>query len=162
MPAVPRLLLTQGLRVSEAIGADVEALGLERDHRTLTVLRKGGKGVTMPLAQRSLGPSIWRSANVSTDQSSSSSVGSVLTVTPPGGSCGASPAEAGSASGSVHTLRHAFITAASIPACRYAMSKRQRSAPIRTTMRSDRGRQSLEMTGTPHTFGATFIAGASR
>ena len=32
-------LLTQdGLRVSEAFGADIEALGLERRHRTLTVL----------------------------------------------------------------------------------------------------------------------------
>jgi integrase/recombinase XerD len=29
-----------GLRVSEAIGANFEALGLERGHRTLTVLRK--------------------------------------------------------------------------------------------------------------------------
>jgi integrase/recombinase XerD len=41
-----------GLRVSEAIGANIEALGLELGHRTLTVLRKGGKLVTMPLAPR--------------------------------------------------------------------------------------------------------------
>jgi integrase len=41
-----------GLRVSEAVGANIEALGLERGHRTLTVLRKGGKLVTMPLAPR--------------------------------------------------------------------------------------------------------------
>ena len=38
------------LRVSEAIGADIEALGLERGHRTLVVIRKGGKVVTIPLA----------------------------------------------------------------------------------------------------------------
>jgi hypothetical protein len=31
--------------VSEATGADIEALGLERGHRTLTILRKGGKTV---------------------------------------------------------------------------------------------------------------------
>ncbi len=34
------LLALNGLRVSEAIGADIDALGLERGHRTLTVLRK--------------------------------------------------------------------------------------------------------------------------
>ena len=46
------VLALNGLRVSEAIGADIEALGLERGHRTLTVLRKGGKVVTVPLAPR--------------------------------------------------------------------------------------------------------------
>ena len=34
------------------MGADVDDLGLERGHRTLTVLRKGGKLVTIPLAPR--------------------------------------------------------------------------------------------------------------
>ena len=38
--------------MSEAIAANIEALGQERGHRTLTVLRKGGKIVTMPLAPR--------------------------------------------------------------------------------------------------------------
>ena len=42
------LLAINGLRVSEALGADIEALGVERGHRTLTVLRKGGKIVTIP------------------------------------------------------------------------------------------------------------------
>jgi hypothetical protein len=41
-----------GLRVSEATGADIEQLGLERGHRTLTITRKGGKVVTVPLAPR--------------------------------------------------------------------------------------------------------------
>jgi integrase/recombinase XerD len=50
--ALVSLLALNGLRVSEAIGANIEALGLERGHRTLTVLRKGGKLVTMPLAPR--------------------------------------------------------------------------------------------------------------
>jgi integrase/recombinase XerD len=45
-------LALNGLRVSEAIGANIEALGQERGHRTLSVLRKGGKLVTMPLAPR--------------------------------------------------------------------------------------------------------------
>src|SRR3981081_2861971 len=48
--ALISLLALNGLRVSEATGADIEALGLERGHRTLTVTRKGGKVVTIPLA----------------------------------------------------------------------------------------------------------------
>jgi integrase/recombinase XerD len=42
--ALISLLALNGLRVSEALGADIEDLGLERGHRTLTILRKGGKG----------------------------------------------------------------------------------------------------------------------
>ena len=41
-----------GLRVSEATGADIEHLGLERGHRTMTITRKDGKVVTIPLAPR--------------------------------------------------------------------------------------------------------------
>jgi site-specific recombinase XerD len=47
--ALISLLALNGLRVSEAAG--VEALGVERGHRTLAV-RKGGKKVTIPLAPR--------------------------------------------------------------------------------------------------------------
>ena len=50
--ALISILALNGLRVSEATGANIEALGLERGHRTLTVLRKGGKVVTIPLAPR--------------------------------------------------------------------------------------------------------------
>ena len=38
--------------VSEATGADIEHMGLERGHRTLVITRKGGKVVTIPLAPR--------------------------------------------------------------------------------------------------------------
>ena len=50
--ALVSLLALNGLRVSEALGANIEALAQERGHRTLTVLRKGGKVATMPLAPR--------------------------------------------------------------------------------------------------------------
>jgi integrase/recombinase XerD len=50
--ALISLLALNGLRVSEATGADIEHLGLERGHRTLTITRKGGKIVTIPLAPR--------------------------------------------------------------------------------------------------------------
>jgi integrase/recombinase XerD len=50
--ALISLLALNGLRVSEAAGADIGHLGLERGHRTLTITRKGGKVVTIPLAPR--------------------------------------------------------------------------------------------------------------
>jgi integrase len=45
-------LRTEGLRVSEATEADVEAMWAERGHRTLVITRKGGKVVPIPLAPR--------------------------------------------------------------------------------------------------------------
>jgi integrase/recombinase XerD len=48
--ALISLLALNGLRVSAATGADIEHLGIERGHRTLTITRKGGKVVTVPLA----------------------------------------------------------------------------------------------------------------
>src|ERR1700749_1514385 len=50
--ALISLLALNGLRVSEATVASVEAMGIERGHRTLVVTRKGGKVVTIPLAPR--------------------------------------------------------------------------------------------------------------
>jgi site-specific recombinase XerD len=50
--ALISLLALNGLRVSEATGADIEQLGLERGHRTLVITRKDGKVVTIPLAPR--------------------------------------------------------------------------------------------------------------
>src|SRR5262244_1775508 len=50
--ALISLLALNGLRVSEATGADIDYLGLERGHRTLTITRKGGKVVSVPLAPR--------------------------------------------------------------------------------------------------------------
>jgi integrase len=46
--ALISLLALNGLRVSEATGTVTEHLG----HRTLTITRKGGKVVTIPLAPR--------------------------------------------------------------------------------------------------------------
>ena len=42
--ALISLLALNGLRVSEATGADIEHLGLERGHRTLTITRKTPQG----------------------------------------------------------------------------------------------------------------------
>jgi len=50
--ALACLLVLDGLRISEALNADIEHLGLERGHPTLTITRKGGRIVTIPLAPR--------------------------------------------------------------------------------------------------------------
>jgi integrase/recombinase XerD len=96
--ALIRLLALNGLRVSEAVGANIEDLGLERGHRTLTILRKGGKVVTIPWHRGRPGPSIWRSANAATGRTSSDPMGSGSTDTRPAGSCAASPDGRGSPS----------------------------------------------------------------
>jgi site-specific recombinase XerD len=50
--ALVLLLGLNGLRISEALGADVAALLIERGHRVLTITRKGGTKATIPLAPR--------------------------------------------------------------------------------------------------------------
>jgi integrase/recombinase XerD len=101
--ALISLLALNGLRVSEAVGANIEALGLERGHRTLVVTRKGGKVVTIPLAprtarsidlaigERTKGRSSWRRMFIG------------WTGTAPGGSSAGSPAAPGSPSQSGRT-----------------------------------------------------------
>jgi hypothetical protein len=46
------LLALNGLWVSEATGADIENLGVERGHRSLVITSKVGKVTTIPLAPR--------------------------------------------------------------------------------------------------------------
>ncbi len=50
--ALISLLALNGLRVSEATGADIENLSTQRGHRTLAIVRKGGKKAIAPLALR--------------------------------------------------------------------------------------------------------------
>jgi integrase/recombinase XerD len=52
--ALISLFALNGLQVSEATRADIEHLGLEPRHRTLTITRKGAKVVTIPLAPRTV------------------------------------------------------------------------------------------------------------
>ena len=160
--ALVSLLALNGLRVSEALGADIDALGLERGHRTLTVTRKGGKVVTMPLSprvartldlaigERLKGPIFVDDAGERLDRHAAGRI--VRRVA----------REAGiSKRVGPHTLRHAFITAAldaGVP-LRDVQEAASHADP-RTTMRYDRGRQSLDRHATYIV--ATFVAGASR
>jgi site-specific recombinase XerD len=144
--ALISLLALNGLRVSEATGANIQALGLERGHRTLTILRKGGKIVTIPLAPRTAraidlaigkrveGPIFTGPGKDRLDCHGPARIVRRVArragITKPIGP---------------HTLRHAFITAAldaGVP-LRDVQEAASHADP-RTTMRYDRARVSLD------------------
>jgi integrase/recombinase XerD len=160
--ALISLLALNGLRVSEATGADIEHLGVERGHRTLTITRKGGKVVTIPLAPRTAraidlaigertdGPMFLTDDGQRLDRHGAGRIvrkigrraGIIKAVTP-------------------HTLRHAFITAAldaGVP-LRDVQEAASHADP-RTTMRYDRARGSLDRHATYVV--SAYIAGAAR
>jgi integrase/recombinase XerD len=160
--ALISLLAINGLRISEALGADIDQPGLERGHRTLTVLRKGGKIVTIPLAPRTAlafdlaigerpdGPIFLRADGQRMDRHAAGRVvrriarraGLHKKISP-------------------HTLRHALITAAldaGVP-LRDVQEAASHADP-RTTMRYDRARVSLDRHATYIV--AAYLAGAAR
>ena len=157
------LALERAARVTEAIGADIERLGLERGHRTLVVLRKGGKTVTVPLAPRTARAVdlVVGERSRGTDlRSTATDNDSIATVQP--GSCVASPAAPGSTSASDRTP---CATPSSPPPWTPVSRLRDvqeaaSHADPRTTMRYDRARVSLDRHATYIV--STFIAGASR
>ena len=160
--ALISLLALNGLRISEAIGADIEALGLERGHRTLTVTRKGGKVVTLPLAPRTA-----RAVDLAIGERMG---GPIFLGTDRGRldrhAAGRIVRRAARRAGITkrvgpHTLRHAFITAAldaGVP-LRDVQETASHADP-RTTMRYERRRVSLDRHATYIV--ATFVAGAAR
>jgi integrase/recombinase XerD len=111
--ALISLLALNGLRVSEATGADIEHLGLERGHRTLTITRKGGRVVTIRLAPRTA-----RAIDLAIGERTGGSVflaadGKRLDRHAAGRIVRKTARRAGIAKTvTPHTLRHAFITAA--------------------------------------------------
>jgi len=160
--ALISLLALNGLRVSEATGTDIEHLGLERGHRTLTVTRKGGKVVTIPLAPRTAraidlaigertegpmflaadGRRLGRHGAGQIVRRTARRAGIAKLVTP-------------------HTLRHAFITAAldaGVPLRDVQEAASHADPP--TTMRYDRARGSLDRHATYIV--AAYLAGAAR
>jgi integrase/recombinase XerD len=149
--ALVSLLAINGLRVSEALGADIEALGLERGHRTMTILRQGGKVVTIPLAPRTAraidlviggrpqGPIFLDRTGRRLDRHAAWRIVRRLArragITKPVGP---------------HTLWHAFIAAVSMPACRSETCKRRPHTPTRAPPCATTGPGS-PLTGTPPT-----------
>jgi integrase/recombinase XerD len=160
--ALVSLLALNGLRVSEATGANIENLGVERGHRTLVITRKGGKVVTIPLAPRPAraidlavgervdGPIFCGPDGQRLDRHGAARIvrrvairaGITKPIWP-------------------HTLRHAFITAAldaGVP-LRDVQEAASHADP-RTTMRYDRARGSLDRHATYIV--AAYLAGAAR
>jgi site-specific recombinase XerD len=160
--ALISLLALNGLRISEALGADIDDLDMDRGHRTLMILRKGGKHVTIPLAprtaraldlyigERTVGPIFTTVDGRRMDRSAADRMVKRL-ARRAGITKRISP----------HSLRHSFITAAldaGVP-LRDVQEAASHADP-RTTMRYDRGRQSLDRHATYVV--AAFLAGASR
>ena len=151
-----------GLRINEALGADITDLDHDRGHRTLNILRKGGKHVTIPLAprtgraldlyigKRASGPLFLglngermdRYAADRTVKHLARRAGITKRISP-------------------HNLRHSFITAA-LDAAVPLLDVQEASshADPRTTTRYDRARHSLDRHATYVV--AAFIAGANR
>jgi site-specific recombinase XerD len=146
--ALISLLALNGLRISEALGADIDDLDIDRGHRTLRIVRKGDKQVTIPLAprttraldlyigQRVTGPIFLGAAGGRMDRYAADRTVKRL-ARRAGITKRISP----------HSLRHSFITAAldaGVP-LRDVQDAASHADP-RTTMRYDRGRQSLTVT----------------
>jgi integrase/recombinase XerD len=160
--ALISLLALNGLRVSKAIGANIEALNVERGHRTLTITRKGGKVVIIPLAPRTAraidlavgdrveGPIFLTPYGQRLDRHGAARVVRRVTrragIDKPVGP---------------HTLRRAFITAAldaGVP-LRDVQEAASHAGP-RTTLRYDRARASLDRHATSVV--AAYLADAAR
>ena len=160
--ALVSLLALNGLRVSEATGADIEHLGLERGHRTLVITRKGGKVVTIPLAPRTA-----RAIDLAIGERASGPLfpaadGKRLDRHGAGRLVRRTARRAGIGEAvTPHTLRHAFITAAldaGVP-LRDVQEAASHADP-RTTIRYDRARGSLDRHATYIV--AAYVAGAAR
>ena len=161
--ALACLLALNGLRVSEALGADIEDLGMERGHHTLRVRRKGGRTVIVPMAPRTA-RTVYLAVGDRTE-------GRIFLMKDGSGRMSRHAAtrvvrRCAKRAGidkkiSPHSLRHAFITAAldaGVP-LRDVQEAASHADP-RTTMRYDRARRSLDRHATYIV--ATFVAGASR
>jgi integrase/recombinase XerD len=160
--ALISLLALNGLRVSEATGADIDALGLERGHRTLVITRKSGKVVTIPLAPRTaraidlaIGERCQGPVFLAPDGRRLDRHGAARIVRRVARRAGINK------NVGPHTLRHAFITAAldaGVP-LRDVQEAASHADP-RTTMRYDRARASLDRHATYIV--AAYVAGAAR
>lgn len=151
--ALSCLLALNGLRISEVLGADVDQLGQERGHRTLEIVRKGGRRALVPLAPMtseaidgylsdrltpvtgsasrplfvtSSGARLDRHAAAKTIRRLARKAGISKTISP-------------------HSLRHSFVTAAldAGVSLRDVQDAAGHADP-RTTRRYDQGRHSLD------------------
>jgi site-specific recombinase XerC len=81
--ALISLLALNGLRVSEATGADIEHLGLERGHRTLVITARAARSSPSRSPRAPPARSTWPSASAPKDRSSSPGTAGGWTGTAP-------------------------------------------------------------------------------
>jgi integrase len=130
--ALISLLALNGLRVSEATGANIEALGLVRGHRTLTIVRKGGKTVLIPLAPRTARAIDLAVGDAAKDHCSAAPTPNGLIATRPPAPWRASPARRASPRRSDRTLCAMHLSPPhSTPAYRCVTSKKPPATPTR-------------------------------
>lgn len=147
--ALACLLVLNGLRISEALGADVSDLSESRGHRVLALRRKGDKRQTTALAPRTAsaldavldgreeGPIFQTRSGRRMDRHAAAKVIARLAR------------EAGLGHVSPHSLRHGFVTAAldAGVSLRDVQDAAGHADP-RTTRRYDRGRHALDRAAT--------------
>jgi integrase/recombinase XerD len=146
--ALVTLLAHNGLRIGEALAADVEDLGTERGHRVLHITRKGGRRATVALAPvtasalddylagRTTGPLFTTATARRLDEPAAfRMVRRLSRVAGVDGADALSP----------HSFRHAFVTAA-LDAGVSLRDVQDAAGPAdpRTTRRYDRARHSLD------------------
>ena len=131
--ALISLLALNGLRISEATGADIEHLGLERGHRTLTITRIRAARSSPSRSRRGPpGRSTWPSANTPTGRCSLPRTADAWTGTAPGGSSAALPAAPGSARPSRPTRSDTRSSPPRwTPGSRYGTCRKPPHTPIR-------------------------------
>jgi integrase/recombinase XerD len=149
MGALIGLLVLNGLRIAEALGADVRDYGHDRGHRVLRIVRKGGKAARVPLAPpvvrsldayldgRTSGP-IFLAADGTSRYPYQSAFSQVRRLARLAG------IEAADAI-TPHSLRHSFATEAlSLGAPLQDVQDALGHADPRTTRRYDRSRHNLD------------------
>ena len=161
--ALACLLSLNGLRICEALNADIDNLDVNRGHRTVFIHRKGNKTATIPLSPRTtraldpyIGEREWGPIFLNHDGTRRLNRHTAARIV----------RRLAKRAGidkriSPHSLRHSFITAAldaGVP-LRDVQEAASHADP-RTTMRYDRGRGSLDRHATYIV--STFVAGASR
>jgi site-specific recombinase XerD len=147
--ALISLLVYNGLRISEALGCDIEHFTHQRGHRVLRIVRKGGKASTEPLAPIVLhaleeyisargSGAIFLNADATARLSYSTSYALIRRLSKRAGIAGAEKI-------SPHSLRHSFATellGAGVPL--QDVQDAMGHADPRTTRAYDRSRHNLD------------------
>jgi len=145
--ALVSLLTFCGLRISEALGADLRDYGHDQGHRVLRVTRKGGKAARVPLAApvvRALEDYIGdrTSGPIFTSGTDAHRYGYLLAYEQLGRLCNTAGLPAGV---TPHSLRHSYATEAlRLGAALQDVQDALGHADPRTTRRYDRSRHNLD------------------